>query len=272
MRAIGMIESTPKAADSGSDRTFRTLCVLVHGFNGEPGELCELEGRLNEAGVATRNLLLPGHGTTIREFAASTWDDWVCAVHEAVRCGLNDYRQVALVGHSMGAGAALAAAAREPGVAGVAALCPPLRMRPALRLGVAALRRFIRYVPAGVEDVRYRRGARERYARNVYRWTALDAAHSLFHGLIQLRDDLPKVRCPALVICAWHDHVVSVRDGIETYALLGSQDRRLVVLERLFHAVTRDVERETVFAEVGRFCRSVAPQVDRMADAAGTHG
>lgn len=62
------------------------------------------------------------------------------------------------------------------------------------------------------------------------------------------------------------------RDGIETYALLGSQNRRLVVLERSFHAVTRDVERETVFAEVGRFCRSVAPQVDRMADAAGTHG
>lgn len=35
------------------------------------------------------------------------------------------------------------------------------------------------------------------------------------------------------------------------YALLGSQDWRLVVLERSFHAVTRDVERERVFTEVG---------------------
>lgn len=161
----------------------------------------------------------------------------------------------------MGAAAVLAGVARERRVAGVAALCPPLRLRPAMRLGVAAFRRFIRYVPTGLVDVRDRRRSRERYERNVYRWTALEAVHSLFRGLSRLRAELPEVRCPTLIVCARHDYVVPLRDGIETYGLLGAEEWRLEVLERSFHAVTRDVERETVFAEVLGFCASRVPDV-----------
>lgn len=268
-RADQRKESMIGASPAMVSRAGRTSCILVHGFNGDPGELCELEERLREAGMATRNLLLPGHGTNVRDLAASTWDDWTGAVHSAAQWELREHPRVVLVGHSMGAAAVLAVAAREPRVAGVVALCPPLRLRPAMRLGVAAFRRFIRYIPAGVEDVRDRRGARALYERSVYRWTALDAVHSLFRGLSQLRGELPKVCCPALVVCAQHDHVVPMRDGIETYGLLGTNERRLVVLERSFHSVTRDVERETVFAEVVGFCESLAPEVRAPKQAAG---
>lgn len=239
-------------------RRGRVCVVLAHGFNGEPAEMRELEGRLRVEGFVTRNLLLPGHGTTLRDFAASRWEQWVGAIQTEVLAALARGERVVLVGHSMGASACLLVAAREPEVAGVAALCPPLHMRVPSRHLVGSLSRVLPYLPAGVEDVRDRRGARRLYRRNVYRWTSLAAAQSLFEGLAELRDALSSIRCPTLIVCARHDHVVPVHDGLETYTSVGAAQRELVVLQRSFHAVTKDVERQLVLGRVERFCQRVA--------------
>lgn len=255
------------SSDSDSDREQeqgmaigrgRVCVVLTHGFNGEPAEMRGLEDRLRAAGFGTRNLLLPGHGSTLRDFAASRWEQWAGAIQAEARAALARGERVVLVGHSMGASACLLVAAREPEVAGVVALCPPLHMDVPSKFLVTRLRRVLPYFPAGVEDVRDRRGARQLYRRKVYRWTPLAAAQSLFEGLAELRDALPAIVCPTLVLCARHDHVVPVRDGLETYTAIGAEQKELIVLERSFHAVTKDVERQLVLDEVERFCQRVA--------------
>lgn len=232
--------------------------VLAHGFNGEPAEMCGLEDRLRAEGFSTRNVLLPGHGTTLRDFAMSRWVQWAGAIQAEAQAALGRGERVVLVGHSMGASACLLVAAREPEVAGVAALCPPLHMDVPSRYLVAYLRRVMPYFPAGVEDVRDRRGARRLYTRRVYRWTPLAAAHSLFEGLGELRAALPSILCPTLILCARHDHVVPVRDGLEAYTAVGAEQKDLIVLERSFHAVTKDVERQLMLERVERFCERVA--------------
>lgn len=236
----------------------RVCVVLTHGFNGEPAEMRELEDRLRADGFSPRNVLLPGHGTTLREFAASGWEQWTGTIQAETRAALARGERVVLAGHSMGASACLLVAAREPEVAGVAALCPPLQMDVPSRHLVARLRGLVPYFPAGVEDVRDRRGARRLYTRKVYRWTPLVAAQSLFEGLAELRDALPSIRCPTLIVCARHDHVVPLQDGLEAYIGVGAEQKDLVVLERSFHAVTKDVERQLVLDRVERFCQRVA--------------
>lgn len=229
-------------------------CVLAHGFNGEPVDMSQLEDRLGGEGFATRNLLLPGHGTSARDFAAHGWDDWFGHVLSATRAALARGERVVLIGHSMGAGVSLAVAAQEPRVAGVVALCPPLRLNPRVRQLVALTHRVLPYIPSWGEDVRDRRGARDRYIRNAYHLTATATIHDLFSALPRLEAALPDVRCPALIVCARHDHVVPVRDGIATHQLVGSVEKELLVLDRSYHAVTKDVERHVVFERVSRFC------------------
>lgn len=239
----------------------RGVCVLTHGINGLPDDLEELGAALRERGYATESLTLPGHRTTIHDFARHGWDEWLAAVEGAADGALakeaaNGGRPVFLIGHSLGAALTLAAAVRRPNLGGVVAMCPPVRLAYALEPAMGALRRVTPFVPAlgeDIRDLRRRLGPR----RPIYRWSSTAAMHSLVRALPGLRRQLPDVTSPALVIAARHDHVVPVRDGREAYELLGAERKRLVVLGRSFHAVARDVERHLVFEHVSTFCDEV---------------
>lgn len=117
-----------------SPRAARTIQVLVHGgtydgrywdFGFEP-ETYSYVRRANEAGYATLAIDRLGHGESTRPPAASlTIDNHAATVHQvvqALRAGEVDgvaYDTVLLVGHSIGSGVAVVAAAEYGDVDGV---------------------------------------------------------------------------------------------------------------------------------------------------------
>ena len=236
------------------------VCVLIHGINGSPEDMRELGQILEARGYQTRNLLLPGHGTTIHDFAQTGWEMWKQAVTGAADEALAERRPVFVVGHSLGAALALSVAAERPQLAGVVALCPPVRLYDVIAKAVAAARHITPYLPAWGEDIRDRKGARLRYRRDVYHWTSTAALHTLMTALPRLRRQLPSISVPALVIAARHDHIVPVRDGREAFELIGSERKELVVLHESFHSVTKDCERHIVNERVLAFCQAEAPR------------
>jgi carboxylesterase len=253
-------QETPGGDVASHPTTAPVRCILVHGFNGEPVDMIEVERALTQQGFLTTNLLLPGHGTTLQNFASSRWEDWFAAVRAETTAALERGERVILIGHSLGGALVLAVAAVEPRLSGVVPLCPPTSMHEGMRVAVSRLHRYLPYMPSWGEDVRDRWGARKRYERKAYRWVALSTAHSLFGALPELRKVLPRVQCPALIVVARHDHVVPAQDGIDAYKLIGSREKELLLLERSFHVVTKDVERNLVCARVTEFC---ARQRDR---------
>ncbi len=234
--------------------------VLIHGFNGTPDDMAELGAWLSRRGYGVRSVCLPGHAGRLSEMAAATWNDWHAAARDATRTALAHYDRVIVVGHSLGGALALAVAADEPAIAGVASICPPCQLRRGLLEAVALLRRFVPYVPAVRYDVNRTWAERWQLHRtHAYDWVPLATVQSLFGGLAELRERLPAVRCPALVMCARHDHVVPMEDGVEAYLQLGSARKELVVLSRSFHLVLADCQRELVMERVFGFCTGVAP-------------
>lgn len=230
--------------------------------------MCELEASLGARGFATTTLLLPGHGTSVRDFAAARWEHWMGAVNDEVRGALARGERVVLIGHSMGASLALAAAAQEPRVAGVAALCAPVALDMGRRGTAARKYQWLPYILSLGDDVRDRFGAWRRYERHAYRLVPMATARSLFEALPELRRSLPGVRCPTLLIYARNDHVVPLADGIAAYKRIGAREKQLVVLPRSFHAVTKDVERQRVCERVTAFCEHLRLGSPEVADAA----
>src|SRR5215213_9402742 len=76
--------------------------LILHGFGDTPQSLRYLAEYLHQAGYAVRAPLLPGHGRTLREFAASGGEAWVAHARAEWARLREQYPGAYLVGVSMG--------------------------------------------------------------------------------------------------------------------------------------------------------------------------
>jgi carboxylesterase len=225
--------------------------LLVHGLNGSQKDFVEMEKRLLERNMVVVNMLLPGHGSKMRDMLNTGWEDWSQAVHEELRALKQRCDVVFLIGHSMGGALSLHAAAHEE-VTGIISICAPLYMHPGLKVAVRMVKYVTPLLPTLREDVRDPEG-RRLYGRDGYRWTAMRPVESMLRFLPHLREELPHITAPALVMVSIHDHVVPARDGRDIYQRIGSREKHLVTFHRSYHVVMKDHDREELFAKTLAF-------------------
>ena len=225
--------------------------LLVHGLNGSQKDFAEMETLLFARGMVAVNMLLPGHGSKVKDMLSSGWEEWSQAVHSELRALKQRCDVVFLVGHSLGGALSLHVAAHED-VAGIVSICSPSHMHPGLRAAVRIGKYITPLLPTLREDVRDPEG-RQRYRRDGYRWTAMRPVESLLLFLPHLREELPRITAPALIMTSIHDHVVPARDGRDIYQRIGSPEKHLVTFHRSYHVVMKDHDREEVFAKTLAF-------------------
>src|SRR5437588_660083 len=193
MRRITIMQASHKPHNTSYASSDKPVIgvLLVHGLNGSRRDLAELETILQDQGMLTTNMLLPGHGVHVREMLPLGWQEWSAAVRDE----LNDLKQrcdlVFLVGHSLGGALALHTAAHTE-VAGIVTMCAPLHMHPLTHMAVRVARRFTPLLPTIREDV-HDPEARRRYTRDVYHWTPVRPVESMLQFLPTLRAELPSV-------------------------------------------------------------------------------
>jgi carboxylesterase len=236
-------------------------CLLVHGLNGSPYDFHELADYLHTYDIATENVLLPGHDIPHEQAANFGWDDWLQAASERFDSLAQRYDRVAIVGHSMGGALALTIAEQNPRVCALVTLCAPVETRPGLLPLVEVGRHIFPYFPIFLEDIRDPIERRTYRRRKVTLWGAVAPLHTLLQALPDVRENLESVMCPTLIVAARNDHVVPARDGRYVFNHIGAPDKELLVLERSWHVVTRDVERHVVADRVAAFLTRVRKEL-----------
>ncbi|MEK7863992.1 MAG: alpha/beta hydrolase, partial [Chloroflexota bacterium] len=71
--------------------------------------------------------------------------------------------------------------------------------------------------------------------------------------IAHVKDDLPVVECPILIVHGQHAGTVPLANAREIHDTVSSHDKKLVILPRSQHVVTLDVEHEVLEAEVIAF-------------------
>ncbi len=236
----------------------RIGCLLIHGFTGTPKEMRWLGEHLAADGRTVLGVRLFAHATRPDDMLRAHWRDWLASGEDGYNllCGACD--RVVVMGLSMGGIISLILAARLP-VAGVVAMSTPYyppdpRMRPLRPIG-PALTLFWRWAQKGPPDWHDPNVGADHleYPRNPVRGGLL-----VYDLLMEMQRDIPTITAPALIIHSRGDLTLPEDHATQLFAHVGSKDKELLWVEDSGHVVTRDAEREKVFAAAMAFTRRVA--------------
>ena len=219
--------------------------LLLHGLTGSTFELHPLALRLAAAGHRCLAPVMAGHGGAPADLVGVPWTEWVAKARRDL-ARLAGARRTFVAGCSMGALVACALAHDLPGqVDGLILLAPALELTPAGRLAgwlgrSGLLRRAV--VPKGSgSDVR----DEEMRRRNpCLPGVPLAAVAELGRLAAFVDRTAPAVAAPALVIAGGQDHTVTLAGARRLARRLGGGPFEVLVLERSYHLVGLDVERE----------------------------
>ncbi|MBI3785044.1 MAG: alpha/beta fold hydrolase [Deltaproteobacteria bacterium] len=266
MSSLASHSPEPTAADLDDGRAFllpggAAGCLLLHGFTATPQEVSYLGRELHLRGYTVSGARLAGHGADVSEFARSTRRDWYASARDALLDLRARIPAVAVVGQSMGALLALQLAAERPDdVAAVALLAPAIRLnsrwlhwiRPLLPL-IGGPNRHVAKKNSDIADATARR------ERRCYAQIPLSA----FHELLQLQRDvrrlLSQVKQPVLIVHSRQDHTCSMA-SVEILKRLLPELPQVLIVEKSYHVLSVDRERDRVAATVAAFLRAAIPR------------
>lgn len=231
--------------------------LLLHGFGDTPQTLDWIGRALHARGYAVRVPLLPGHGSTVEEFDASSHAEWIESALAELLAMRARYGWVAVGGLSMGGAIAAILAAEVRDVPSLVLIAPYLAMP--LRLRVAAS--SARYWSGRVGPLRARsphsiHDPAERAANLAYGAVTGRALHQLSLVVRGARAALPRIVAPTLLIQSREDNRIPPRVARWAIRRIGAKRKRLVLTHGSGHIITVDYGREHVLEEIGAWLGS----------------
>lgn len=227
--------------------------MLVHGFTADADEMRPLGAAMAEAGFPVVGVQLPGHGTRPEALADVSVGDWLDAVEHAVSELRRDGCRVAIAGMSMGALLALVAAADARQPVDALVLCGAaltltnrwIHWLPVIERIPGVARRWPLIPRGGVRGIS---DPETRATSPTYEAIPWRAARELLGLIGRARTALPRVTQPVLAMHGRGDRTVPATVLDELRAGCGTSCLEAHVLERSWHVITMDVERDRVAA------------------------
>jgi carboxylesterase len=255
----------------------RSGVLLIHGLTGTPSEMRQVGRGLHKAGYSVYGMQLAGHCGGEADLLATGWRDWYASVCEAAARFGAGLDRLFVGGLSMGALLALKYAADHPArVAGLGLYGTTLRydgwavpriarlsfLLPLVTaLGLGRRQRTLEAFPYGIRDERIR--ARIAGAMLAGDSAAAGLAGNPWPSLAQfqrlswrVQRQLHQVRAPCLLVHAADDDIASVANARQVAAGVRAPSE-LLLLERSYHMVTVDAERDLVAQRSAAFFRAV---------------
>lgn len=247
--------------------TSRLGVVLSHGYLASPGEVRRLAEHLHRQGLSVYVVRLRGHGTAPEHLHRVRWSDWLEAFDRGYCIMRNRCERVVCGGFSTGGLLALLSAARKgEAVAGAFAINPPLKLVDR----AASLAPVIDGWNHLLELVGIRRRGHLDYVENRPEWPVTNYDRNYVHSLHELellmaavKDELPRVRVPSLVVQGDRDPVVDPASGRLAHERIGGERKEFAPMRFSRHCIVQGEGAELVFARIAEFVRSIEATLGR---------
>ncbi len=228
-----------------------TGVLLVHGFTGTPFEMRWLGEELAERGFTVLGIRLFGHATRQEDLIHARWQDWAANLEDGYHLLKQSCETLFVGGLSLGGALSLHSAVELPwnGVFSMSApYVSPDRRLSSLRPLLPLVSRFWHF--SGKSDDKD--WADPALAEDHLEYPSHPVRSGVELDLLlgQMRGNLSRLEIPLLIIHSKSDQVVPWQHAEQILSHAASGDKRMVLLEKSGHGITRDVEREQVLKEI----------------------
>ena len=230
-------DAEPYSAEGGPNGA-----LIIHGFTGSPQSMKPLAYAFAEAGYTVELPLLPGHGTTPQDMAATTWADWSSTVETAYRELAARCERVVVAGLSMGGSLTAWLGTRHPEIAALIAVNPLIDPNAPIWAALVAAGQAAEedFLPAVGSDI-----AKPGVAESAYDAVPVGSLLDLTAPLNALVADLGSITSPLLVFVSPQDHVVDPSSS-SLLAEKATGPVEVVELDRSYHVATLDFDRDLI--------------------------
>lgn len=227
-----------------------TGVLLIHGFTGSPAELLLLGEFLNRAGFSVLCMRLAGHGADEEKFINTDKNDWFNSVLDGYAILKGFCEKIFVVGHSMGGLFALKLSTIHH-VDKIVSIATPIfiaeetdfkKLPPREvcgKLFVTRPRRTLENVPPA--------------ANKVYRKTPLISVHELLDVIDEVKNILPKITAPILILHGEEDHTAQPKSAEFIEKNIGSKFAKKIMIPNSGHLLPLIECRDFVFEEIEKF-------------------
>lgn len=187
------------------------VVLFIHGILEGTHQFKDLSDIANQKGYSTYAILLPGHGGTAESFSRIEKTVWIDYVEQTIVKLSKDYKEIIIVGHSMGCLLSLLSSLKYPQVKKAFLISTPLKLKLSFRGLVCSVK--VARGKVKEDDI---------YTTAIYRaWSIQRAKHmitylrwiprylDLFSLVRETRKKLDQVKIPLAIVHCKDDEFVS---------------------------------------------------------------
>lgn len=234
-----------------------TLAIVAHGFTSSPYHLRHLADYLAENDIDVETILLAGHGGTRQDLEKTDHHDWLDSVEKIFLKNIDKYKNVYVIGHSLGANISICLSVKYPKIKGIVALGPSIFIR-----GESWQRFFLPwYKFFGIkkwkkmwltaeeeENIRKRGGRVNIPIKSIDQFFKFIDTHT--------KKEIKQVVAPILIFHSRYDMVSKPSSSQYLFDHVASTDKELFILNKTDHGLLQNTRRDFLFKKISNFIRS----------------
>jgi carboxylesterase len=230
------------------------LCVIIHGFTGNPSEVVPLAHALKELGYEVVTPLLPGHNHTKARMQKVHASEWTDSIEEIITKAVKQNRVIHLIGFSMGAMLAASIAKRFP-------ICTLTLLSPAVYVVTPniLLTRTKKTMKLLKEDRALWTGALMDNVRSM-RQAPISNVVQFRKVVRNAKKIIPDIQVPVCIIHGLEDELVDPMSSDWIYQTVSSPEKELHHLPQSGHLICHSTESGILIETVVQFLRKHASQ------------
>ncbi|TSC71767.1 MAG: carboxylesterase [Parcubacteria group bacterium Gr01-1014_38] len=234
-------------------------CLLVHGFTSTPYDVHACGEYLAAQGIAVEGILLAGHGTCPEDLAETRLTNWLQSIRDGYARLAQRCDRVFGLGISLSGNFLLTLAPLLP-FTGLILIGTPLKFRH--ERAYRAAYRVLRALGKQYQKKWYLEhlDASIRSQRPTYDRFPLACVQDCMTAIAWSKENLPRIRCPILILQSTTDHAVDERTITEFRTRLASTDITVHWFPNRYHVLVIDRGAEPVFHTIAHFIQTRATE------------